>query len=240
MENFNPLAIIGHNQPPANDNLDIFAEINDLFAEALHWADGEPITSVEMHDAVTALYDGIHEAGKKADALRVEEKKPHDAAAKAVQDKYNPYVQAKKGKVDRAKAALGDLLAAWRKKIADEKAAAAAAKAAEAAAAAQAAQEAIRASAGNLAARVDAEEQLAHAATLQKQAKRADKAATTGLGLRTVWSAKLVDEEQAMEWCWARAKAELLAVAQRNADELVRSGVRSVPGFVVTDEKVAA
>lgn len=240
-DDFNPMAITSvpktHNQPP---EVAIFAEIDDLYDEAKNWADGEPITSAEMHDAITALYDGIHDAGKRADALRVEEKKPHDDAAKAVQDKYNPYVQAKKGKVDRAKAALGDLLAAWRQKVAAEKAAEAARIAAEAEAARAAAQAAMQASAGNLAEREAAEELLADAKRLERGARRSEKAATTGLGLRTVWVAVLENEEVAMDWCWERARAEVLAVAQRNADEAVRAGLRQVPGFVVREEKRAA
>lgn len=236
-DDFNPLAITKtHNQPP---EVAIFAEIDDLYDEARNWADGEPITSQEMADAITALREGIHEAGKRADALRVEEKKPHDDAAKAVQDKYNPYVQPKKGRVDMAKSALDALLTPWRTRVAAEKAAKAARIAAEAEAARAAAQAAMQASAGNLAEREAAEELLADAKALERGAKKADKAATTGLGLRTVWFAELVDEEAAMDWLWARAKDEVLAVAQRNADELVRSGVRQVPGFVVREEKRA-
>jgi hypothetical protein len=234
---FNPLAVAGHNAPP---EAAIFQEIDDLYEEARNWADGEPITSREMADAITKLREGIHEAGKKADALRVEEKKPHDDAAKAVQDKYNPYVQPKKGRVDLAKSVLDSLLTPWRTRVAAEKAAEAARVAAEAEAARLAAQEAMQASAGNLAEREAAEELLADAKALEKTARRSEKAATTGLGLRTVWDAVLVDEEAAMDWLWARAKDEVLAVAQRNADELVRSGVRSVPGFRVVDRKVAA
>lgn len=237
MPEFNPLAVAGHNQPP---ELLLFQEIDDLYEEARNWADGEPITSQEMADAITTLREGIHEAGKKADALRVEAKRPHDEAAKAVQDKYNPYVQPKKGRVDMAKSALDALLTPWRNRIAQEKAAEAARIAAEAEAARAAAQEAMQASAGNLAEREAAEELLADAKALEKTARRSEKAATTGLGLRTVWDAVLVDEEAAMDWLWARAKDEVLAVAQRNADELVRGGVRSVPGFVVRERKVAA
>lgn len=233
---FNPLAVAGHNQPP---EVAIFAEIDDLYEEARNWADGEPITSQEMADAITALREGIHEAGKKADALRVEEKKPHDDAAKAVQDKYNPYVQPKKGRVDMAKSALDALLTPWRTRVAAEKAAEAARIAAEAEAARAAAQAAMQASACNLAEREAAEALLQDAKALEKTARRSEKAATTGLGLRTVWVAELVDEEVAMDWLWARAKDEVLAVAQRNADELVRSGVRQVPGFVVRDRRVA-
>lgn len=234
---FNPLAIAGHNAPP---ELLLFQEIDDLYDEARNFADGEPITSQEMADAITTLREGIHEAGKKADALRVDEKKPHDDAAKAVQDKYNPYVQPKKGRVDMAKSALDALLTPWRTRVAAEKAAEAARVAAEAEAARQAAQAAMQASAGNLAEREAAEELLADAKALEKTARRSEKAATTGLGLRTVWEAVLVDEEAAMDWVWARAKDEVLAVAQRNADEVVRSGVRSVPGFVVRERKVAS
>lgn len=237
-DDFDPLAITKtHNQPP---EVAIFQQIDDLYDEAKNWADGEPITSQEMADAITTLREGIHEAGKKADALRVEEKKPHDDAAKAVQDKYNKYVQPKKGRVDMAKSALDALLTPWRNRVAQEKAAEAARIAAEAEAARLAAQEAMQASAGNLAEREAAEELLADAKALEKTARRSEKAATTGLGLRTVWEAILWDEEAAMDWLWARAKDEVLAVAQRNADELVRSGVRQVPGFRVEERRVAA
>ncbi|XKM40353.1 hypothetical protein A4U53_030965 [Rhizobium ruizarguesonis] len=98
----------------------------------------------------------------------------------------------------------------------------------------------MRASSGNLTARADAEELAAEAKRLEKTAKRADKAATVGTGLRTIWKAVLEDEEAAMDWLWARAKEEVLAVAQRNADEVVRGGVRVVPGFRVVESKVAS
>lgn len=235
---FNPLAITKtHNQPP---EVAIFSQIDDLYEEAKNWADGEPITSTEMADAITALREGIHEAGKKADALRIEAKRPHDEAAAAVQSLFNPYVQPKKGRVDMAKSALDALLTPWRNRIAAEKAAEAARIAAEAEAARQLAAKAIQASAGNLAEREAAEELLADAKALEKTARRSEKAATTGLGLRTVWEAVIENEEVAMDWCWERARAEVLAVAQRNADELVRSGARQVPGFRVVDRRVAA
>lgn len=235
---FNPLAITKtHNQPP---EVAIFAEIDDLYDEAKNWADGEPITSAEMHDAITALYDGIHDAGKRADEIRKEAKKPLDEQVNALQSLYNPYIQPKKGKVDRAKAALGDLLAAWRQKVAAEKAAAAAKAAAEAEAAKLAAQEAMQASAGNLAEREAAEELLADAKALEKTARRSEKAATTGLGLRTVWVAVLEDPEKALDWAYGRAADEFMAVAQRNADEAVRAGLRQVPGFRAEERKVAS
>jgi hypothetical protein len=244
---FNPLNIAGvealaelpktHNLPPEQA---IFQQIDDLYEEARNFADGEPIASEAMHDAITKLYDGLHALGKQADELRVEKKKPLDDAVAAVQSLFNPYIQPKKGKVDLGKSALGDLLAAYRAAKAEAAKVEADRIAAEAAEAKRKADEAIRASSGNLAAREEAEEQLAEAKKLEKTANRTWKSATTGTGLRTVWVAVLEDEEAAMEWCWARAKAEVLAVAQQNADAAVRAGARAVPGFRVVEEKVAS
>ena len=238
MTDFNPIAIIPktHNQDPTEAALQA---IQDLFDEAKNWADGQPIDSQEMHDAITDLKAQLHEAGKVAEELRVAAKKPHDDAIAVIQAKFNPFVQAKKGKVDMGKAALDELLAAWRRRVADEKAAEARRIAEEAAAAKAAADAAIQASSGNLAAREEAESLLADAKRLEKSAKRADKAATTGTGLVTRWVAVLDDEALALDWAYGRAKDEFLAVVQRNADEVVRAGVRQVPGFVVKEEKVA-
>lgn len=237
---FDPTDIAGvpktHNQPAY---IGIFSEIDDLYEEAKNWADGEAISSQEMHDAIEKLYDGLHEAGKKADALRVEEKKPLDEKVKEIQDRYNKYIQPKKGRVDLAKSTLGALLAPWRKKVADDKAAEAAKQAAEAAAAKEAAEAAIRSSSGNLGAREYAEELLADAKKLERGAKRADKAATTGTGLRTVWNVNITDEEKALDWAFTHAPGEFMAMALSLAEEQVRGGVRSIEGFSIVEDKVA-
>lgn len=234
---FNPLAVIGNNQPP---HVAIFSEIEDLYEEAKNFADGEPIDSQELADAITVLREAIHTAGKKADALRVEEKKPLDDQIKAIQDRYNVYIQPKRGKVDKAKAALDDLLTPWRNRIAQEKAAEAAKAAAEAEAARLAAQEAIRTSSGNLAAREEAEELLADAKKLERTAKRADKAATVGTGLRTIWKAEIVSLEQALDWYYGERPDAFRELIQSMADTDVRNGVRKIQGFRVFDTKGAA
>lgn len=231
-------ATIGHNNPPAH--LAIFEEIDDLYNEAKNWADGEPITSEEMHDAITRLYDGLHDAGKRADALRVEEKRPLDDAVKAIQDRYNPYVQPKKGKVDRGKAALGDLLAAWRAAVQAKKAEEARKAREEADRIAAEAQAAMRASSGNLEEREKAEELLAEAKQVERFARRQDKAATTGTGLRSYWVATLTDAGAALDWAYERDPARFTELVQQMANEAVRAGARSVPGFAVTEEKRAA
>ncbi|MBZ9943464.1 hypothetical protein LB533_20470 [Mesorhizobium sp. BR1-1-13] len=233
----NPAAVIGHNHPV--DPIDsALSHIQDLYDEALNFADGEPIADEAMHDTVTALRDAIHEAGKAADALRVEAKKPLDEQIAAIQDRFNPFIQPKKGKVDQAKASLGELLAAWRKAEADKKAAIAAAAREEAERAAKAAQDAMRASAGNLAAREEAEALLTEAKQAEKQAKRDDKAATVGLGLRTVWRCTMVDEAASLDWAYGRAPEQFKAMVQGMAEGVVRAGMRSVPGFKVWEEKV--
>ncbi|ABF71339.1 p091 [Rhizobium phage 16-3] len=239
-DDFNPLAVKGHNQPPPSPFDLIRQEIEDLYDEAKNWADGEAITSQEMHDAIERLRESLHDAGKRADALRVEEKRPLDEQIKAIQDAYNPLIQPKRGKVDLAKSTLDALLTPWRTRIAQEKAAEAARVAAAAEAARVAATEAIRASSGNLAEREAAEELLADAKRLEKTAKRADKAATTGTGLRTVWKAELVDEAAALDWFYGERPDAFRELIQSLADESVRRGVRKVPGFVVSYEKVAA
>jgi hypothetical protein len=248
MDTFNPGDIamgmyapagIGHNAPPEPPHIAAFQTIDDLYEEVKNFADGEPIASDEMADAITELRTRIHEAGKIADDLRKEEKKPLDDAVAEVQSRYNVYVQPKRGRVDMAKAALDDLLTPYRTAKAKAAAEEAARIALEAEEARQAANAAMQASSGNLAEREAAEEALAEAKRLEKTARRSEKAATVGTGLRTTWDVTLVDEEAAMEWIWGRAKSELLAVAVRNAEEVVRSGVRSVPGFVVVERKVA-
>lgn len=232
---------VGHNNPPEPTPFEsITQEINDLFDEARNFADGEPIDSEALHDAITELYDRLHDAGKRADALRVAEKKPHDDAVKEIQARYNPFIQDKKGKVAMGKSALGDLLAAWRKKMADEAAAEAKRLADIAAAEAEAARAALQSSAGNLEARVIAEQQVDNAKAWEKAAKRADKAATTGLGLRTVWTATLMDSVAALDWAFEKEPARFTELVQQMANEAVRAGVRSIPGFVVEDRKVAA
>ncbi|MDW9650813.1 hypothetical protein GOB33_22275 [Sinorhizobium meliloti] len=236
-DDFNPLAVKGHNQSPFDL---IRQEIEDLYEEAKNWADGEPIASQEMHDAIEQLRDSLHDAGKRADALRVEEKRPLDDQIKAIQDKFNPLIQPKRGRVDMAKSALDALLTPWRTRIADEKAAEAARVAAEAEAARVAATEAIRASSGNLAAREEAESLLQDAKRLERTAKRADKAATTGTGLRTVWRAELVDEAAALDWFYGERPDAFRELIQSLADEAVRRGVRKIPGFNVLEEKRAA
>lgn len=225
--------------PPLDPAESALALIDSLYEEAKHWADGEPITSTEIAEAVTKLHDSLHEAGKVADELRIAEKKPFDDKVDAIQTRFNPYVQPKKGRVALGKAALGELLTAWRVKVAAEAAAVAEARRKEADKFAAAAQSAMRASAGNLAERERAEVLLVEAKDANKWAGRAEKKATVGTGLRTVWTAEMVDAESALEWAYTTHPYQFTELVQSLADTAVRNGARSVPGFVVKENKVA-
>lgn len=240
MEETNPRAVIGGNNPPEQTPFELISqEIADLFDEAKIWADGQPIPDEATHDAVTKLYDMLHEAGKRADALRKVEKDPHDEAVKEIQGRFNPLIQEKRGLVSMAKSSLNTLLAAYRdaQRIAREKEAARIAQiAADAEAAARAA---MTASAGNLEARVEAEQEVENAKAWGKAARSADKAATTGLGLRTVWFCKIEDEGDALDWAFGKDPARFTALVQTMADEAVRMGVRSIAGVKIWDEKRA-
>ena len=96
---------------------------------------------------------------------------------------------------------------------------------------------AIRESSGNLAERETAEELLKEAKQADRFAKRQDKAATTGTGLRTVWVATLKEPDAALDWAYGREPLRFTELVQQMANEAVRSGARSVPGFDVTEEK---
>lgn len=239
--------ILGHNGGPALDDRTTYErirdEIDDILIECRNFTDGDPIGSQEMADAITQLHDRLSEAGKRADDERVKEKEPFDTAAKEVQERFNKLIgntkTTGKGKVVLGKEVLQSLLTPWRNKVAEEKEAAAKAAREEADRIQREAEDAIRASSGNLEEREKAEELLKEAKQIDRWAKREDKAATTGTGLRSIWHCEMVDEGKALDWAYARAPEQFRDVVQKMAEETVRGGMRSVPGFTVREERVA-
>jgi hypothetical protein len=237
---------IGHNGAP-EDDIDVkkvaaFKDIDDLLEETSNWADGEPITSETMHDEITKLVGMLKDAGDRADCIRVELKRPHDVAAKAVQDEFNPYVQKDKGKVDKAKRVLNELLTAWRVKVAREQEAIAQRLRDEASAAREEANKAIQNSRGNLIEREYAEDDLKRAKEDEAAANRAARDAGKGLGLRTVLSSVVLDKDAGvgMDWAFDFAPEKFYELAERLAYDHVRTNqLERLDGFVITREKVA-
>jgi hypothetical protein len=229
---------------------DLIAEhLEGLIDEARNFADGEPVANQGQADAVSALIESLRIAAKDADAERVRENKPHDDAKAAVQAKYAPLIADPKNKnpgkvwkaIDALKACLQPYLAKLdaEKREAERVACEAADKAAKDAA------DAMRAAAANdLQAREQAEALIADAEAAQKVAKAAagDKAHATGgsraMGLRSVWKAELKDAQIAAGFFWKRDPSVFNAFLQKLADEDVRSGKRSIPGFDVTETRV--
>ena len=217
--------------------------IDALYDEAKLWADGTPIENSEQHDAVTIIHDELHALGKKADELRVEEVAPLDTQRKAITAKFHPLIgdtKSGKGKVVLGKATLKSVLAVWRTKQAKIKEEEASRAREEAAAIAEKAQEAIRASAGNLEAREEAETLLSDAKDAEKLAVRFTNNASKNNGLRTSYKAELLDITPAIEYYWKHNPQAFIDLVTGLAQTDVASGLRIIPGFTVHEIKKAS
>jgi len=217
-------------------------EIEDLFGEAQNFLDGEPIASQQQADAISALLNRLRKASNDADDARKAEKKPHDDAARAVQEKWRPLLSKADLAATTCKQALQPFLKAQEE--AQRRAAEAAAEEArrQAEAARQAAQQARPDDlAGQTVARVLQE----NAAAAQKQADRLDKSKARAKGgeravtLRTVWRAEIVDRRATLNH-YARTRSDdLTAWLQEQVDADVRRSLRNVPGVTYHEERVA-
>lgn len=241
-------SVIGDNGAPAFET--IKAEIQDLFAEAKNFLDGEPIATEGQAAAVATLREKIREAAKRGEAMRKEEAKPFDEGKAEVQARYNPLVHEKTGLATMAVKSCNDVLAPWLRKLdekrqADEKAAADRAR--ELAADAQ--RTAIQArDTGNLDLRQTAEEMIAEATGAIKESKHlaATKTQVTGasraVGLKTVWSSELTDATKALEHYRTQPHAipKIKELLRELAAADVRAGSRDIPGFHIKSEQVPA
>ena len=209
--------------------------VDDLFDEAEVWLNGDGIASQGEAEAVETLLDLARKAKKEADESRKVENEPFDTGKAEVQARYNPVLK----RADMIADTCKKVLQPWRDKVAVEKAAIAEQARREAEDIRHKAEEAMRASAGNITARADAEELLSSAKLAEKDAKKADKQATTGLGLRTTYRAELKDPAKAAEHYWTARRGDFQAFLQDLAGQDVRKGIRAIPGFDVIEEKTA-
>ena len=58
-------------------------------------------------------------------------------------------------------------------------------------------------------------------------------------GLRTVWTATMTKPSEAANHYWSTRKDDIMAFVQSLADEDVRRGIRTIPGFEITSDKKA-
>ena len=229
----NERVAMGGNNPPAFEAHK--ANIDDLFDEAKHWLDGGQITTAAEAKAVDQLMDMARDAKKAADEARKVENEPFDTGKAEVQARYNPILK----RADTIVTACKDILTPWNQKVAAEKAAIAEAARLEAEQVRKDAEELMRSSAGNVAAREDAEHMLNSAKLAERDAKRATKAAATGNGLRTTYKPVLTDLSAAIKYYWATQKGRFEALVIELAVDDVRAGARSIPGFDVVPEQKA-
>jgi hypothetical protein len=213
---------------------EIVFEIDELYAEAANWADGTPIENQEQCDALDALDKALLAADKKREALRKAEVKPLDDAKKVIQAQHKPV----EAKVARARDVLNGPRSEWKAKIEAEKRARAEQATRDAEEERAKALAAMQSSSGDLEARERAEEQLELAKEAEAFAKREQKRADTGNGLRTYHRAELTDLRTAIGHYWKAQPHAFEALVNDLAAKDVRAGKREIPGFnIITEQR---
>lgn len=243
----NVIATIGHNQPPSTPFDAVSEKINDLYAEAKNWCDGEEIASQEQADEVQKLMRMIQSAEKEADAARVEENKPFDEGKAAVQAKYAPLIantKSVKGLTVLAIDACKKALAPWLIKVEAENRR----KAEEARKEAEAKAEAARAAMQQRQTLEDAE----RAEDLVREAKQAEsnarraaaakasaKSEGRAVGLRDKYTPEVTDYTAFARHVWLTHRPDMEDFLNVQAAKLVASGIKSgIPGVAVHHERV--
>ena len=217
-------------------------EINDLYDEARNFLDGT-IETQEQADAIGRLLEMIRKAHKTAEAGRKDEKRPHDEAGFAVQEKWKPIITKANLAADTCKQSLTPFLQAQARAQAEKERIARE----EAEAAERAAQDAFaRSGVGDLEAREEAERLAKAAESASRDASRAAKVKAQAKGgaravsLRSSYRASITDMQAFARYVWLNHRNEhetfLAALAQR----LVNSKQREIPGVEIHEERTAA
>lgn len=258
----NPRAVIGGNNPPEetpavpvpmNWNA-IKLHLDDLL-DLVRGVTGVEIKDQANADQVGKLLRDLQDGAKLADQARTSEKAPLDEAIKEIQDRYNEYIAPLKNKspglVSKAELALKNQIGAWLKKLDDERVARenAAREAAEKAAAEARAAHQAAAVSDDLDQIEAAEELIAASEQANRELRQAEKAKpqvrTEGyraIGLRSTWRAQRIEGEggKALSHYAKTQPARVIAFIEQLAAEDVKAGIRSIPGFNIIEEKVAA
>lgn len=240
-----PIAEAGHNNPPALTPFEaIQIHLEDRLVEARAWADGTGIENQAQADELDRLLGDLRDGAAAAEELRIEEKTPLDKQIADIQDRYNVYLAPLKNKVPgKVPLAIKALLATqtpWLQKLADEKAAEAARLQAVADEKARIAREALQAAEpSNLVAREEAEDLISAATKAQQAAGRAEKATTTGTGLRTYWSADITDLKDACRYFWANNPEAFRPLIQQLASQAVQISKADLPGVTAVSDRRA-
>lgn len=234
----NERAVIGGNNPPVELFEQSELTLNDLYEEAGHWLDGKEVETPEELDAISMLLDNLRKAEKLIDGNRKTEKKPHDDAGKAVQEKYKPLIDKAKLAQDTCKKAMQpymleqERIRQEQERIARVEAEQAEREALEAAQSVQSLEQAEQAAEAIQGAK-DAQKTASDVAKQKIHAKGGERA----IGLRTTWETNLVDSKEAARHFWVTNKADIENLLIDLAKKAVRSGERDIPGFEIIERK---
>ena len=214
----------------------VSGEIELLYLEAKNWADGKGIESDDLEaikEALDTLDKALLKAGQEVEAIRKELVKPLDEAKDDIQALAHPLIgdtKAGKGKVVLARAALNKIRTEINQKIADRKAAAAALAEAEKQREIEAFKAAREADDGSLESAEQLKQFEASVAMAQKLAKSADKAASTGLGLKPVRTLKVTDTRALAGWLWKHRREDAEAAHADLAQRIFRNNGPAMDG----------
>ena len=227
----------GHNNPPSPFE-ELVEEIDSLYDEAKNWCDGEPVNSDAQEKAVADLMSLIRDAEKRADAMRKEETKPLDEAKQEIQDKFNKLIGKNKSVTGKTVLALETCKKAvepYRQKKAEMAAEQARIEREKALEADRIAQEALKAASASsdLEQREQAEALVHDAKQTEKTAKKANKAATSGLGLRKSYRAEITDFTKAAQHFWRLTPEPYKELTRQLAQQHANRQGGDVPGVKV-------
>jgi hypothetical protein len=226
-------APIGHNSGSMSPFEAIELHVLDLAENARTMLTG-PVTTADQAAHVETLVAEARAAEKAADTARVAEKEPHLTASRAVDARWKPLGD----KASQIKASALAALTPYRSQLAAEEAARQALARAEADRIAEAARIAhADANPADLEAVEDAER-------LLRAAKSADRAATrktAPTGLRTRYTATVVDPTAYARHLWETERPVYLDWLADRAEKAVNAGARDgLPGVRIDAVKVAA
>jgi hypothetical protein len=227
--------------PNATPDIAFSMAADDLYAEAANFIDGAPVETQGQADALAKIITDAKQIRKDADAARVDEKRPHDDAAKAVQEKWKPVLT----KVEDVIAAVQKPLTVWlqaqeieRQRIADEARAEADRLAAEAIAAVK-----TSGSLEDLTATRELQDAAVKAGKIAKQAGKVKTHVQGGgraIGLRTYWEAEMTDSASALRWARETHPDDLKEFLRELAGKAVNAGAREIPGFTINPQRKVA
>lgn len=239
-------APIGHNQPATPYDA-LKAHIDDLELEARNFLDGDPVETEAQATAIDRILDDARKARLAAEEQRKLEAKPFDEGKAAVQARWTPLTDEKKGRCALIAQVCKQALAPYLQKKEDaQRAAAEAAKAEAEKLAAKAREAAEKASPADLAGQTTARVLAENAAAAEKQAAKLEKSraqvkgGTRATSLRSIWTPTITDRREVLKYYIAHRPAELEAWLLDQVEKDCRLNKRDIPGVEYTETRTAA